>query len=84
MATHSDHTRMTIDMPIHEHKQLKAMAAFLGVSLKELVLSCVRDHLLSKNEPNEETLKAFKETEAGVNLVHCDNFDDFVAKLRLK
>jgi hypothetical protein len=75
---------MTIDMPIHEHKQLKALAAFMGVSIKELVLSCVRDHLLSRNEPNEKTLKAFKETEEGVGLVRCENFDDFVAKLRLK
>lgn len=75
---------MTIDMPIHEHKQLKAMAAFLGISLKELVLSCVRDHLLSHNEPNEITLKAFKETEDGIGLVSCVNFDDFVAKLGLK
>lgn len=84
MTAHSNHTRMTIDMPIHEHKQLKAMAAFMGMSLKDLVLSCVRDHLLSHNEPNEETLQAFKETEKGIGLVRCDNFDDFVAKLGLK
>lgn len=84
MTAHSDHTRMTIDMPVHEHKQLKAMAAFLGISLKELVLSCVRDHLLSHNEPNAETFKAFKETEERKNLVSCDNFDDFVSKLGLK
>lgn len=84
MSAHQDHTRMTIDMPIHEHRQLKAMAAFYGVSLKDLVLSCVRDYLLSHNEPNEETLKAFKETEEGIGLVRCDSFDDFVEKLGLK
>ncbi len=84
MTTHSDQTRMTIDMPIQEHKKLKAMAAFMGVSLKELVLSCVRDHLLSQNDPNEETLKAFKETEKGKGIVGCDDFNDFVAKLGLK
>ncbi|MBA3816598.1 MAG: hypothetical protein H0X29_08790 [Parachlamydiaceae bacterium] len=83
-STHSDRTRMTIDMPINEHKQLKAMAAFMGVSLKDLVLSCVRDHLFSQNKPNEETLKAFKETEEGIGLVKCYNFDDFIAKLGLK
>lgn len=84
MSTHSDHTRMTIDMPVNEHKQLKAMAAFMGVSLKDLILSCVRDHLLSQNKPNLETLKAFKETEEGIGLVKCDSFDDFVTKLGLK
>jgi antitoxin component of RelBE/YafQ-DinJ toxin-antitoxin module len=71
-------------MPNQEHKQLKAMAAFYGVSLRVLVLSCVREHLLSNNEPNAETLKAFKETEEGKGLVHCENFDDFMAKLGIK
>ena len=52
---HHEHTRMTIDMPLKEHKKLKAMAAFMGVTLKDLVLSCLRDHLLSDNEPNDET-----------------------------
>lgn len=84
MTVHPDHTRMTIDMPTPEHKQLKAMAAFMGVSLKELVLSCVRDHLLSQNEPNDETLKAFKETEEGKGVVRCNDFHDFVAKLGIK
>ena len=81
MTTHSDHTRMTIDMPLEDHKKLKAMAAFMGVSLKELVLSCLRDNLLSNNKPNAETLKAFKETDEGKDLIHCDDFDDFAQKL---
>ena len=83
MAAHyGDSSRMTIDMPFDEHKKLKAMAAFFGISLKELVLSCLRDHLL--NEPNEETLKAFKETDEGKDLVRCKDFNDFVEKLGLK
>lgn len=82
MTTHYDHARMTIDMPSEEHKKLKAMAAFFGMSLKDLVLSCLRDHLL--NEPNSETLKAFKETDEGKGIVRCDDFNDFVEKLGLK
>ena len=78
---HHDHARMTIDMPYEEHKRLKAMAAFMGISLRELVLSCLRDHLLSENKPNKETLNAFKETDEGKGLIHCDDFDDFVKKL---
>ena len=81
MTAHVDHARMTIDMPSEEHKKLKAMAAFMGISLKDLVLSCLRDHLLSTNIPNKETLKAFKETEIREGLVHCKDFDDFVKKL---
>lgn len=82
--SHSDFARMTLDVPIKEHKKLKAMAAFMGISLKDLVLSCVRDNLLSTNDPNAETIKAFKETDEGKGLVHCEDFDDFVAKLGLK
>ena len=80
---HHDHARMTIDMPFEEHRRLKAMAAFMGVTLKDLVLSCLRDHLLS-NEPNDETLKAFKETDERKGLVRCKDFNDFVDKLGLK
>lgn len=80
---HHDSARMTLDVPINEHKKLKAMAAFMGMSLKDLVLSCLRDHLLSENTPNEETLKAFKETDEGKGLVNCEDFNDFVKKLGL-
>lgn len=79
-----DFTRMTIEMPEQEHKKLKAMAAFLGISLKELVLNCLRDNLLSKNKPNAKTLKAFKETEQRVGLTECKDFNDFIDKLGLK
>lgn len=81
---HQDHARMTVDMPLEEHKRLKAMAAFMGVSLKDLVLNCLRDHLLSDNEANDETLKAFKETDEGKGLIHCKDFDDFINKLGFK
>lgn len=88
MATHSQHhrdyARMTLDIPVMEHKQLKAMAAFFGISLKDLVLGCIRENLISQNKPNEETLKAFKETDEGKNLVRCKDFDDFVEKLGFK
>lgn len=81
MTAHQEHSRMTIDMPLEEHKKLKAMAAFMGISLKDLVLSCLRDHLLSKNRPNRETLRVFKETDSGYGVVHAKDFDDFVDKL---
>jgi hypothetical protein len=80
-AHHHNNARMTLDVPISEHKKLKAMAAFMGISLKDLVLSCLRDHLLSENVPNEETLKAFKETDKRKGLVHCEDFNDFVKKI---
>ncbi len=82
MTAHYDLARMTIDMPSEEHKKLKAMAAFFGISLKDLVLSCLRDHLL--NEPNEETLQSFKKTDEGKGLIRCEDFNNFIEKLGLK
>lgn len=84
MTAHHEHTRMTIDMPFEEHKKLKAMAAFMGVTLKDLVLNCLRDYLLSDNEPNDQTLKALKETDERKGLVDCKDFNDFIDKLGLK
>ena len=72
MTAHHDHARMTIDMPFDEHKKLKTMAAFRNLSLKDLVLNCLKDHLL--NKPNEETLKAFIETDERKGLVRCSKF----------
>lgn len=79
-----DLTRITIEMPEQEHKKLKAIAAFLGISLKELVLNCLMDNLLSKNKLNAKTLKAIKETEHRVGLTECEDFNDFIDKLGLK
>lgn len=78
--------RMTIDMPLEEYKRLKAMAAFMGITLKNLVLNCLRDSLLSYNEPkpNDETVKAFKGTDAGKGLVRCKDFNEFIDKFGLK
>lgn len=84
MSLYHEHARMTIDMPFEEHKRLKAMAAFMGLSLKDLVLNCLRDHLLSDNVPNDETLKAFKETDDGKGLMHCKDFNEFIEKLGIK
>ena len=36
----------------------------------------------NNNIPNEETLKAMQDTDEGKNLVECENFDDFVNKLK--
>lgn len=84
MVTHQDHTRLTFDLPKVDHKKLKAMAALNGVSLKTLIFECLKEHLLSENIPNDETLKLFKETDEGKNLIRCKDFNDLVDKLGLK
>lgn len=83
-AHHENHTRLTFELPSVDHKKLKALAALAGISLKDLILSCLRDNLLSDNIPNEETVKVFKETDEGKNLVHYKNATDLIEKLGLK
>ena len=81
---HHDYTRLTFELPSVDHKKLKALAALAGVSLKDLILTCLKEHLLSENVPNEETIKVFKETDEGKNLIHYKSMDDLIEKLGLK
>jgi hypothetical protein len=80
MSTHA-YSRMTIDMPQELHKKLKAVAALKGVSLRELVLNCLRENILSENIPNEKTRLVFKETESRKNLVHFKDVEELIETL---
>lgn len=64
MTTHHHHfTRMTIDFPADKHKELKALAALMGIPMKDFILSCVLEKLdkrLSKQKSHEdEDIEAF-------------------------
>ena len=83
-AHHQENTRLTFELPVVDHKKLKAIAALSGVSLKDLILNCLKENLLSENTPNEKTLKVFKETDEGKNLVHYKDINDLIDKLDLK
>jgi hypothetical protein len=84
-AHHQDHnTRLTFELPAVDHKRLKALAALSGLSLKDLILNCLKDNLLSENIPNEETVRTFKETDEGKNLVKYKDADGLIDKLGLK
>ena len=71
-------TRLTFDMPVSEHKRLKALAALRGVSLKKLVLSCIHETLYSSLSLNEETVKSLKETDEGKGLTKHKDVDDML------
>jgi len=83
-SQHQDQTRFTFELPVVDHKKLKAIAALAGISLKELVLSCLKENLLSGNVPNEETIKVFKDTDKRKNLVRYKNVDELIDTLGLK
>ena len=81
MSTKSHMSRMTIDVPEEDHIRLKALAAIMGKSMRELIIEWIHEHLYSKNSPNAETLAAIKQIERGENLIHSDNIDDLFKKL---
>jgi predicted DNA-binding protein len=81
MAVRSHMSRMTIDVPEEDHKRLKALAAILGKSMREIIMEWIHEHLYSSNTPNAETLDAIKQIERGDNLIESDNIDDLFKKL---
>lgn len=76
-------SRMTIDVPEEDHKRLKALAAVLGKSMREIILGWIHQHLYSSNTPNAETLEAIKQIESGENLIESKDIDDLFKKLRI-
>ncbi|MBI5346738.1 MAG: hypothetical protein HZB76_06325 [Chlamydiae bacterium] len=81
MSTKSNLSRMTIDLPAEDHKRLKALAAVLGKSMREIVAEWIHGNLYSKNTPNVKTIKAIESVEKGKDLVEAKNAEDFFRKL---
>ena len=88
MNTKRDETsRITIDLPIANHKRLKAMAAVLGKSMKDIVIDSIEEHLHkvkipgTENTPNKKTLKAIANIEEGKDLIEAKNAEDLFKKL---
>lgn len=81
MTAKSHLSRMTIDIPEEDHKRLKALAALLGKSMREIIMEWIHEHLYSSNTPNAETLKAMKQIEIGEKLIESDNIEDLFKKL---
>ncbi len=81
MTTKSHLSRMTIDVPEEDHKRLKALAAILGKSMREIIIEWIHEHLYSLNTPNAETLEAIRQIENGENLIESKNINDLFKKL---
>ena len=47
MSKKQGFSRITIDVPVEDHKKFKILAAFLGKSMRELVVESIRKHLKS-------------------------------------
>lgn len=82
MSSH-DTTRMTIDIPIEEHRKLKAIAALRGMSMKAIILECISKELYSDNIPNGISENVFQESDQDRNINYYKDFNDLRSKLGL-
>lgn len=81
MSAKSNLSRMTIDLPIEDHKRLKALAAVLGKSMREIVADWIHGNLYSENVPNTETLRAIENIEKGKDLIESKDAEDLFRRL---
>ena len=81
MSTKSNLFRMTIDIPVEDHKRLKALAAVLGKSMGELVADWIHGNLYIENLPNEKTLKVMEDIDKGKDLVASEDMQDLSRNL---
>ena len=81
MSTRSHLFRMTIDIPAEDHKRLKALAAMLGKSMREIVSDWIHGNLHGGKKLNTTTMKAIKNIEKGKNLVEAKDVEDLFRKL---
>ena len=77
----SNLSRMTIYIPAEDHRRLKALAALLGKSMREIVADWIHGNLHSKNTPNTATLKAIESIEKSKGLIEAEDAKDLFRKL---
>ena len=81
MESKKELSRITIDIPIADHKRLKALAAILGKSMRDIVITSIEEHLHKVKIPNKKTLRTIANIEAGKDLVQAENAEDLFKKL---
>jgi ribosomal 50S subunit-associated protein YjgA (DUF615 family) len=74
-------SRITIDIPVADHKRLKALAAVLGKSMRDIVITSIEEHLHKVKIPNKKTLRAIANIEDGNDLVQAKDAEDLFKKL---
>lgn len=81
MSANSNLFRMTIDIPADDHKRLKALAAVLGKSMREIVSEWIHGKLSSEIVPNSKTRKVMDDIKKGKRLVKSKNIQEMFREL---
>lgn len=76
-----DISRITIDLPVANHKRLKAMAAILGKSMKDIVVASIEEYAQKVKFPNKKTLDVIANIEKGKDLIEAKDAQDLFKKL---
>lgn len=73
-------TRMSIDVPLKDHKRIKVLAAAEGATLREFVIECIRERIYPEKQPNKKTRKAMEDARKG-KTKKAKGFDDLCEQL---
>ncbi len=73
-------TRMSIDVPMKDHKRIKVLAAAEGASIREFVIECIHERIYPEKTPNVKTRKAMDNARKG-KTTKAKNFDELCKKL---
>jgi ribosomal 50S subunit-associated protein YjgA (DUF615 family) len=76
MSTKTELSRITVNISKVAHKRLKALAAILGISMRELVIESIQARLDRSKIANKETLKAIENIESRKGLVVVESPED--------
>lgn len=72
-------SKLTINLPVTEHRRLKAAALMMGISMKDLVITSFEEFMHRK--PNKVTEKAMKQAETGKGVKKFNNLNDLLKDL---
>jgi hypothetical protein len=78
--TISKTTRMSIDIPVKDHKRIKVLASAEGVTLKDFVIDCIREKIHPEKKPNAKTRKAMSDARKG-KTTKAKNLEDLYEQL---
>jgi hypothetical protein len=71
--------RITIDVPLADHRKIKMLASMMGLSIKDLMLISFQE--FTHRKLNKVTEKAIKQTLSGKNLKKFETLDELIEDL---
>ncbi|HEU65001.1 MAG TPA: hypothetical protein ENH96_06430 [Chlamydiae bacterium] len=73
--------RMLIDVPVNDHKRIKALATVAGITIKEFITECIHERIFPENIPNRITKKAIEDIRKKRNLKKAKNVNELFKEL---